>query len=141
VALALERDGITQPNARDIFNLVCDIRSAKLPDPTLIGNAGSFFKNPVVDEKMLNYVLDIDGNLVYYALDDGRYKLAAGWLIDACGWKGRQLGDAAVYDKQALVIVNRGAATGSELWQLAQAVQKSVYQRFGVQLEPEPVVL
>jgi UDP-N-acetylmuramate dehydrogenase len=141
VALALERDGITQPSARDIFNRVCAIRSAKLPDPALIGNAGSFFKNPVVDEKMLNYVLDIDGNLVYYALDDGRYKLAAGWLIDACGWKGRQLGDAAVYDKQALVIVNRGAATGSQLWQLAQAVQKSVYQRFGVQLEPEPVVL
>jgi UDP-N-acetylmuramate dehydrogenase len=101
VALALERDHIAQPTARQIFDTVCAIRRAKLPDPTQIGNAGSFFKNPVVDEQMLNYVLDIDGNLVYYPLEDGRYKLAAGWLIDACGWKGKQLGEAGVYDKQA----------------------------------------
>jgi UDP-N-acetylmuramate dehydrogenase len=127
---------------RQIFDWVCAIRRAKLPDPQEIGNAGSFFKNPIVDEAQLKYVLDIDGNLVYYPLagaQEGLYKLAAGWLIDACGWKGRSLGQAAVYEKQALVLVNRGAASGREIQDLASAIQISVQQRFAVHLEPEPV--
>lgn len=151
VQIALEKERITQPTAQQLFDLVCAIRRAKLPDPALLPNAGSFFKNPIVDRKQLDYVLDIDGNLVYYPLEgvnEGLYKLAAGWLIDACGWKGKRLkradgsrSDAAVYDKQALVLVNHGNATGDELWQLAEQVQHSVYQRFAVRLEPEPVVI
>jgi UDP-N-acetylmuramate dehydrogenase len=144
---SLEREKISKPTAQQLFDIVCAIRRAKLPDPAVLGNAGSFFKNPIVQRKQLDYVLDIDGNLVYYPLEgenQGRFKLAAGWLIDACGWKGKCLNrstGAGVYDKQALVLVNRGDATGEEIWQLAQAVQHSVYQRFGVTLEPEPLIL
>ncbi|MDE2048894.1 MAG: UDP-N-acetylmuramate dehydrogenase [Betaproteobacteria bacterium] len=144
VALALDKERITQPSAQQIFELVCAIRRAKLPDPADIGNAGSFFKNPVVDRRVLDDVLDVDGNLVYYPLDGadhGKFKLAAGWLIDACGWKGRHLGDAGVYDKQALVLVNRGQASGQEILELAHAIQRSVRQRFGIALEPEPVIV
>jgi UDP-N-acetylmuramate dehydrogenase len=144
VAHALERERIAKPSPRQIFDLVCAIRSAKLPDPKVVGNAGSFFKNPIVDEAMLKYVLDIDGNLVYYPLEGaqtGLYKLAAGWLIDACGWKGKTAGEAGVYDRQALVLINRGSASGLEIWNLARAIQKSVYQRFAVHLDAEPVVV
>jgi UDP-N-acetylmuramate dehydrogenase len=144
VAQALAREGIAQPTPRQIHDIVCAIRRAKLPDPAQIGNAGSFFKNPIVDKRVLDDVLDVDGNLVYYPLDGeqhGKYKLAAGWLIDACGWKGRHLGDAGVYDRQALVLVNRGQASGEQIWDLARAIQRSVQQRFGILLEPEPVVL
>jgi UDP-N-acetylmuramate dehydrogenase len=147
VQFALERERITRPTAQQLFDIVCAIRRAKLPDPAELGNAGSFFKNPIVNRKQLDYVLDIDGNLVYYPLEgaqEGQFKLAAGWLIDACGWKGKRLNrvnGAGVYDKQALVLVNYGDATGEEIWQLAEAVQHSVYQRFAVKLEPEPVII
>jgi UDP-N-acetylmuramate dehydrogenase len=147
VQMTLERERINKPTAQQLFDIVCAIRRTKLPDPAVLGNAGSFFKNPIVQRKQLDYVLDIDGNLVYYPLEgenDGHFKLAAGWLIDACGWKGKFFNrntGAGVYHKQALVIVNHGDATGEEIWQLAQAVQHSVYQRFAVKLEPEPLVL
>lgn len=133
--------GIKQPDARNVFDWVCAIRRAKLPDPALIGNAGSFFKNPVVSAEQCRDIIDRDPEVVHYPLPDGRAKLAAGWLIDACGWKGKHIGGAGVHDRQALVLVNRGGATGGEVVTLARAIQESVYGRFGIRLEPEPVVV
>lgn len=133
--------GIDQPDARTIFDWVCAIRRAKLPDPAVVGNAGSFFKNPVVSAEQCRDIIDRDPEIVHYPLPDGSCKLAAGWLIDACGWKGKSVGRAGVYDKQALVLVNRGGASGAEVLTLARAIQESVYGRFGIRLEPEPVIL
>lgn len=133
--------GITAPDARTLFGWVCGIRRAKLPDPAVIGNAGSFFKNPVVSAEQCRDIIGRDPEIVHYPLPDGRVKLAAGWLIDACGWKGKTVGRAGVYEKQALVLVNRGGASGAEVVTLARAIQESVYGRFGIRLEPEPVIL
>ena len=137
--------GIDQPSAHQIFEWVCAIRRSKLPDPAVIGNAGSFFKNPTVTPEQCADIIARDPKVVHYLLDDGRIKLAAGWLIDACGWKGKSVGNAAVYEKQALVLVNKGGrenpCTGGEVMTLAKAIQTSVYERFGILLEPEPVVV
>jgi UDP-N-acetylmuramate dehydrogenase len=137
--------GIRQPTAQQIFEWVCAIRRSKLPDPAVIGNAGSFFKNPTVTPEQCADIIARDPKVVHYLLDDGRIKLAAGWLIDACGWKGKSVGNAAVYEKQALVLVNKGGCenpcTGGEVMTLAKAIQTSVYERFGILLEPEPVVV
>jgi len=133
--------GIAQPSAQQVFDWVCAIRRAKLPDPREIGNVGSFFKNPVVSAEQCKDIIARDPHIVHYPLGDGTFKLAAGWLIDACGWKGKSIGRAAVYDKQALVLVNRGGASGAEVLMLARAIQESVYGRFGIRLEPEPVVV
>lgn len=131
----------TAPSAEAIFQAVCDIRRAKLPDPAVMGNAGSFFKNPVVDASARDALHSRFPGLVSYLQADGRYKLAAGWLIEQCGWKGRQLGAAAVHDRQALVLVNRGGAKAEDIMALARAIQHDVAQKYGVALEPEPVVL
>ncbi|MDN3920134.1 UDP-N-acetylmuramate dehydrogenase [Roseateles violae] len=143
--LELERKiaetGIASPSARQIFDWICEIRRAKLPDPAQIGNAGSFFKNPVVSEEQCRDIIGRDPGIVHYPMPDGTVKLAAGWMIDACGWKGKAVGGAAVYEKQALVLVNRGEARGAEVVTLARAIQESVYGRFGIRLEPEPVLL
>jgi UDP-N-acetylmuramate dehydrogenase len=143
--LDLERkiaeSGNRAPDARTIFNWVCTIRRGKLPDPAQMGNVGSFFKNPVVSAEQCRDIIGRDPHIVHYPLGDGRYKLAAGWLIDACGWKGKTVGRAGVYDKQALVLVNRGGASGAEVLVLARAIQESVYGRFGIRLETEPVVV
>ncbi|MDZ7893106.1 MAG: UDP-N-acetylmuramate dehydrogenase [Rhodoferax sp.] len=139
--------GVTEPTARQIYDWVCEVRRAKLPDPAVIGNAGSFFKNPTVTAEQCEDIIARDPKVVHYRLDNGSVKLAAGWLIDSCGWKGKSVGQAGVYDKQALVLVNRGAgvdgngATGGEVMTLAKAIQTSVYERFGILLEPEPVVI
>ena len=132
---------IASPDARQVFDWVCEIRRAKLPDPARIGNAGSFFKNPVVSAEQCRDIITRDPHIVHYPMADGSFKLAAGWLIDACGWKGKSVGGAAVYEKQALVLVNRGEARGAEVVTLARAIQESVYGRFGIRLEPEPVVV
>lgn len=137
----VQESGIHHPSPGQIANWVCDIRRAKLPDPAVIGNAGSFFKNPIVTPEQCRDIIGRDPEIVHYPLEDGSIKLAAGWMIDACGWKGKTLGHAAVYDKQALVLVNRGGATGSEVMTLARAIQESVYGRFGIRLETEPVVV
>jgi len=129
------------PDAQTVFDWVCAIRRAKLPDPAVIGNAGSFFKNPVVSPEQCRDIIGRDPEVVHYPLPDGNCKLAAGWLIDACGWKGKSVGRAGVYDKQALVLVNRGGASGAEVVTLARAIQESVYGRFGIRLEPEPVIV
>ena len=133
--------GIHAPSPRQIFDWVCAIRRAKLPDPAVIGNAGSFFKNPVVTPEQCRDIIGRDPEIVHYPMPDGSVKLAAGWLIDACGWKGKSVGRAGVYEKQALVLVNRGGASGAEVVTLARAIQESVYGRFGIRLEPEPVIL
>ena len=133
--------GIAEPDARTIFDWVCAIRRAKLPDPAVIGNAGSFFKNPVVSAEQCRDIIGRDPEIVHYPMPDGTVKLAAGWLIDACGWKGKTVGRAGVYEKQALVLVNRGGASGAEVVTLARAIQESVYGRFGIRLEPEPVIV
>ncbi|GAB1383002.1 UDP-N-acetylmuramate dehydrogenase [Burkholderiales bacterium] len=147
--LELERkaqdSGISAPDARQIHDWIVAIRRAKLPDPAVIGNAGSFFKNPTVTPEQCQDIIGRDPKLVHYPMPDGSVKLAAGWLIDACGWKGKSVGNAGVYDKQALVLINRGGrehpATGGEVMTLAKAIQTSVYERFGIRLEPEPVVI
>lgn len=137
--------GNTTPDASTIFDWIVAIRRAKLPDPALIGNAGSFFKNPTVTPEQCADIIARDPKVVHYPMADGSIKLAAGWLIDACGWKGKTVGHAGVYEKQALVLVNRGddehPCTGGEVMTLARAIQTSVYERFGIRLEPEPVVI
>jgi UDP-N-acetylmuramate dehydrogenase len=139
--------GCAHPTARQVFDWVCAIRRAKLPDPAVIGNAGSFFKNPTVTPEQCADIIARDPKVVHYKLDSGAIKLAAAWLIDSCGWKGKSVGQAGVYEKQALVLVNRGVgsdgngATGGEVMTLAKAIQTSVYERFGILLEPEPVVV
>jgi UDP-N-acetylmuramate dehydrogenase len=111
----------------------------------VVGNAGSFFKNPTVTDDQCRDILAREPKIVHYAMPNGSIKLAAGWMIDACGWKGKTVGNAGVYEKQALVLVNRGtgenSVTGGEVMTLAGAIQTSVYERFGIRLEPEPVVL
>jgi UDP-N-acetylmuramate dehydrogenase len=131
----------TQPTAQAIFDAVVAVRRAKLPDPLELGNAGSFFKNPVVDVAQFDALKSREPDVVSYRQADGRVKLAAGWLIDRCGWKGRAMGAAAVHERQALVLVNRGGASGAEVLALARAVQQDVRERFGVELEAEPVCL
>jgi UDP-N-acetylmuramate dehydrogenase len=132
-------------SAQQVFDWVCEIRRAKLPDPAVLGNAGSFFKNPTVTPEQCADIIGRDPKVVHYPMPDGSVKLAAGWLIDACGWRGKTMGHAGVYDKQALVLVNRGNAehpcTGGEVMTLARAIQTSVYERFGLRLEIEPVVI
>jgi UDP-N-acetylmuramate dehydrogenase len=137
----MHESGVRDPSARQVRDWVCAIRSGKLPDPRVIGNAGSFFKNPTVTPEQCQDIIAREPGIVHYPMPDGSVKLAAGWLIDACGWKGKSVGNAGVYEKQALVLVNRGGATGGEVVTLARAIQTSVYERFGIRLEPEPVVV
>jgi len=137
----MAESGVARPEAKQVFDWICAIRRAKLPDPSVLGNAGSFFKNPVVTPEQCRDIIGRDPEIVHYPMPDGSMKLAAGWMIDACGWKGKSMGKAAVYEKQALVLINRGGAIGSEVMLLAKAIQESVYGRFGIRLEPEPVVV
>lgn len=143
----MAEQGISQPTAQQLCDWVCAIRRAKLPDPDVIGNAGSFFKNPTVTPEQCADIIAREPKLVHYVLSDGSVKLAAGWLIDACGWRGKSVGQAGVYEKQALVLVNRGTgvdgsgATGGEVMTLAKSIQTSVYERFGIRLETEPVII
>ena len=139
LAQAVAEARLKTPTALEISDLVVAIRRRKLPDPAVIGNAGSFFKNPVVSQARCAELLAAFPALVHHAQLDGSEKLAAGWLIDQCGWKGRNLGAAGVYPKQALVLVNNGGATGAEVLALAGAIVDDVRRRYGVTLEPEPV--
>jgi UDP-N-acetylmuramate dehydrogenase len=139
LARAVAEAGLSAPTPRQVADQVIAIRRRKLPDPAVIGNAGSFFKNPVVSGERCAELLSVHPGLVHHAQSDGSEKLAAGWLIDQCGWKGRQLGAAGVYPKQALVLVNQGGATGAEVVALAQAIAADVDDKYGVRLETEPV--
>lgn len=126
-----------QITAKKIYQFVCQIRSEKLPDPEKLGNAGSFFKNPVVDQRIANDLLSRYPTMPNYPQDDGRIKLAAGWLIEQANLKGRKVGGAAVHQQQALVIVNQGNATASDIVQLAGLVRDTVKQKFDIELEHE----
>ena len=131
--------GIQQPTAQDVSRAVCATRSEKLPDPALLGNAGSFFKNPVVSQQQAAALREQYPDLVCYSAGE-QVKLAAGQLIDKAGWKGYRDGDAGVHALQALVLVNYGNATGSELLALARRIQADIAARFAVELEIEPLV-
>ena len=141
VARELKARGVVRPDARAIFDAVVAIRRRKLPDPAVIGNAGSFFKNPTVSPEEHQALSERYPSLVGYPQPGGRVKLAAGWLIDAVGLKGATRGRAGVYEKQALVLVNRGGATGAEVLAVAREVQEKVAEAFGVWLESEPVIV
>ena len=117
------------------------MRRKKLPDPKVLGNAGSFFKNPVVTKVKMVHLLEDDPTLVAYPLAGGRAKLAAGRLIDACGMKGKRVGDAGVSENHSLVLVNYGGASGADILELARKVRQAVKRRYGVELTPEPVFL
>ena len=127
--------------ATEVAQAVIALRRKKLPDPAELGSAGSFFKNPVVSRVKVRHLLEDEPRLVTYQLGGGRAKLAAGWLIDAVGMKGKRRGDAGVYERQALVLVNHGQASGAEIKALADEVAAAVKRRFGVELEPEPVII
>ena len=127
----------------DVAQAIIGIRSSKLPDPKVLGNAGSFFKNPVVDKTQADALKAQHEKLPCYPMADGRVKLAAGWLIEQAGWKGARSaeGHVGVYDKQALVLVNHGGGTGAQLMALARAIAEDVQSKFGVTIEPEPIVV
>lgn len=137
----LQEQGVDAPTASDVSRAICSIRSEKLPDPAQLGNAGSFFKNPLVPAGLAERLRGEHADLVAYPQADGQVKLAAGWLIERAGWKGYRDGDAGVHRLQALVLVNHGAATGLQLLDLAQRIQADVAERFGVVLEMEPNLL
>lgn len=122
---------------KSVREAVINIRKSKLPDPELLGNAGSFFRNPIVTRPVAENLRKIYPDIPVYEDHSGGIKLAAGWMIEQCGWKGRKTGDAGVHDKQALVLVNYGNATGKEIFTLAEAVKKSVQEKFGIVLERE----
>jgi len=129
------------PTPEDIFLAVCKIRTHKLPDPKVIGNAGSFFQNPVIPNEQYETLLKKHASLVSYPDAPGKRKLAAGWLIDQCGFKGQRMGAVGVYENQALVLVNHGGGTAQDILGLAKCIQDKVHREFGVSLEIEPNVL
>ncbi|WP_034410344.1 UDP-N-acetylmuramate dehydrogenase [Derxia gummosa] len=141
LADALASTGIDRPSPRDVADAVIALRQRKLPDWRVLGNAGSFFKNPVVNTDTYATLRIAHPGVVGHQQSDGSVKLAAGWLIEQAGWKGRDLGRVGMYERQALVLVNRGGATGAEVLALRDAVRASVHERFGVDLEPEPLVV
>jgi UDP-N-acetylmuramate dehydrogenase len=137
----LVRMGVDKPAPFHVAEAVVHLRTKKLPDPAVIGNAGSFFKNPMVDAAQGEALKREHPELVSWVVSDGRWKLSAAWLIETAGFKGMREGDAGISNRHALVLVNHGRATGGELWAFAQKVIEGVRAKFGVQLEPEPVVV
>ena len=133
----LEEMGVTDLSIKAVSDAVIRIRSSKLPDPAVIGNAGSFFKNPSVPDERFRALKTDHPGLVAYENPDGTHKLAAGWLIEQCGWKGVRRGDAGCHEKQALVLVNYGEASGEEIYRLAMEIRASVLEKFAVELETE----
>ena len=133
----LDRRGIQTPTAAQLRQVVIDIRNAKLPDPKVTGNAGSFFMNPVVERSKYEELQAQYPDMPHYYIDADHEKIPAGWMIDQCGWKGRSLGRAGVHDRQALVLVNRGGATGQEIVDLCETIRKDVRERFGIDIHPE----
>jgi len=127
---------VNHPGIADVREVICRIRSRKLPDPAVTGNAGSFFKNPVILPQQFEKLKELFPGIVSY-LQDGKIKLAAAWMIEQCGWKGKRIGNAGVHPTQPLVLVNHGNATGLEILNLSKEIQKSVFERFGVTLERE----
>ena len=126
-----------EPTLKAVRDAVTAIRNSKLPDPKVLGNAGSFFTNPVIARTHYEALKEQYPNIPSYPIDEERVKVPAGWLIDSAGWKGRTLGRCAVHDKQALVLVNLGGATGKEIMELAERVCEDVYSKYGIRITPE----
>ena len=133
----LERKGIENPTAQQVRDTIIEIREAKLPDPKVTGNAGSFFMNPIVSREKYEQLAKQYEGMPHYEVDADHIKIPAGWMIDQCGWKGKSLGRAGVHDKQALVLVNRGGATGTEIVTLCETIQADVKAKFGIDIYPE----
>jgi UDP-N-acetylmuramate dehydrogenase len=133
----LERKGIENPTAQQVRDTIIEIREAKLPDPKVTGNAGSFFMNPIVSREKYEQLAKQYESMPHYEVDADHIKIPAGWMIDQCGWKGKSLGRAGVHDKQALVLVNRGGATGAEIVTLCETIQADVKAKFGIDIYPE----
>jgi UDP-N-acetylmuramate dehydrogenase len=131
---------VDHPGIADVRNAVCRIRSRKLPDPAVTGNAGSFFKNPVIPQDQFEKLKQSFPGIVSFPLE-GKIKLAAAWMIDRCGWKGKQFGNAGVHSTQPLVLVNHGNATGMEILNLGEEIRRSVNEKFGINLETEVNVI
>jgi UDP-N-acetylmuramate dehydrogenase len=137
----LEANGVTSPTIADVSRAVVQIRSSKLPDPAKIGNCGSFFKNPETSRAVFEKIRASHPNLPHFDLPNNKVKIPAGWLIEQCGWKGKRVGNTGCYEKQALVLVNHGGATGEEVKKLAFDIIASVEREFGIRLEPEVNIL
>lgn len=137
----LNERGMDNPTAQQVCDVVAEVRASKLPDPKVIGSAGSFFKNPVVPAAEAERLKAEYPELVSFPVDQQHTKLSAGWMIEKAGWKGRDRGQVGVYEKQALVLVNRGGCTGDEVRQMADAIIADIMARFGVRLEPEAIML
>ena len=133
----LERRGISNPTAEELRQVIIDIRRQKLPDPAVTGNAGSFFMNPVVSREKYEQLAAQYPEMPHYTVDAQHEKIPAGWMIEQCGWKGRHLGRAGVHPRQALVLVNLGGATGSEIVSLCETIRNDVKLRFGIEIHPE----
>ena len=134
---ALDRAGISEPDARQLRQVIIEMRQSKLPDPKILGNAGSFFMNPVVDRTVFESLLFRYPEMPHYEVDPLRVKIPAGWLIEKAGWKGRSLGKAGVYERQALVLVNLGGAQGKDIVALCDAIRSDVKVQFGIDIHPE----
>ncbi len=133
----LGKEGICHPTAIQLRQAIINIRDAKLPDPNVEGNAGSFFMNPVVDMEKFNELIAVYPDMPHYTVDAMHEKIPAGWMIDRCGWKGKTLGKAGVHSRQALVLVNKGGATGADIMALCERIRKDVKDRFGIDIHPE----
>ncbi|MHA7863860.1 UDP-N-acetylmuramate dehydrogenase [Flagellimonas marinaquae] len=133
----LKEKGIVHPTIQDISEAVIAIRRSKLPDPKEIGNSGSFFKNPVISKKAFDRFIKKHPEAPFYEVDDNEFKIPAGWLVEQCGFKGKRFGDAGVHDKQALVLVNHGNATGQEILDLSKKIQEEVHKQFKIKIQPE----
>ena len=129
--------GLISPSIHDVFNMVVDVRSSKLPDPKQLGNSGSFFKNPIVDLDKFETLKSKFPEIKYFIVNDSEVKIPAGYLIEQCGWKGKRVGNTGCYEKQALVIVNYGGASSEEVVRLVGDIKASVYEKYGIMLQEE----
>lgn len=141
IQTVLTEKKITNPTIQDISKAIIEIRSSKLPNPSEIGNSGSFFKNPEIEASFFSELKTKFPNIIGYDLPNGKVKVPAGWLIEQCGWKGKRIGNTGAYAKQALVLVNYGGATGEEVWNLALMIQDSVKAKFGILILAEVNVI
>jgi UDP-N-acetylmuramate dehydrogenase len=132
----IEKKGV-EPTLRSIREVVVDMRQSKLPEPSVLGSAGSFFKNPIISIDQFKCIKERYPNVPFFEVGEEKIKIPAGWLIEQCGWKGKRVGSVGVYDKQALVLVNYGGATGRDIENLANDICLSVLQEFGLKIEPE----
>ena len=137
----LERENRDASRARDVADVICDIRRSKLPDPSSLGNAGSFFTNPIVEKNQFEALKAEYPSMAGFAIGESHYKVAAGWLVEHCGWKGFRDGAVGVHDQQALVLIHRGGGSGAQVIELAEKIRASVHQAFGITLQTEPLVM